>query len=153
MSFINKFESSFSASLHHLQTKVSGENDYLLAVEFADGRSNGTVTLPKEVKKVKSREKKREEGLAGARSAMRKAALGNRRSNLTRSSTPYNDDGYIPTGAVYHNSRLFYQYISSSFIFFLVFINFFLSSFKIEFLYLFFLSSSLVARIQLSQGE
>lgn len=109
MSFINKFESSFSASLHHLRTKVSSENDYLLAVEFADRHSNGTVTLPKEVKKVKSREKKREEGLARARSSMRKAALGNHKSNLTPSSTPYNNDGYIPTGAVYHNSRLFYQ--------------------------------------------
>jgi hypothetical protein len=78
------------------------------------------------VRKVKNREEKREEGLARARSSIRKVALGDHRSNLTP-STPHND-GYIPAGAVYHNPRLFYQYILFLFFLFLLFLNFFFLS-------------------------
>ncbi|XP_004501350.1 probable glycosyltransferase At5g25310 [Cicer arietinum] len=104
--FIIDTKPSYSVSLHHLRTKVSGENDHLLAVRHTS-HSNATVT--REVRKVKSKEEKREEGLARARGSIRKAALGDDRSNLSLSKSPHNNDGYIPAGAVYHNPRLFYQ--------------------------------------------
>lgn len=63
---------------------------------------------------IKSEEEKREEELARARDSMRKAALEDSRRNLTRSSTSRNDE-YVSAEAVYHNPRLFYQYILSSF--------------------------------------
>ncbi|KAK2445964.1 putative glycosyltransferase [Trifolium repens] len=94
-----------SVSLHELRTNVYDKNDHLFAVQPAGRHLNATVA--REVRKVKNREEKREEGLARARSSIRKVALGDHRSNLTP-STPHND-GYIPAGAVYHNPRLFYQ--------------------------------------------
>ncbi|GAU23132.1 hypothetical protein TSUD_305800 [Trifolium subterraneum] len=97
-----------SVSLHDLLTNVYGENDHIFAVQPAARHSNATA--PREVRRVKNREEKREEGLARARSSIRKVALGDDRSNLTPPSTSHND-GYIPAGAVYHNPRLFYQYI------------------------------------------
>jgi len=55
---------------------------------------------------MKSREEKREEGLARARAAMRIAALAG--GNLTAPTTRDNDD--IPAaGFLYRNPLLFYQ--------------------------------------------
>ncbi|XP_058781034.1 probable glycosyltransferase At5g25310 [Vicia villosa] len=106
MRFVVDLKPTFSISLQNLRTKVSGEDDLLLAVEHG-GQSNSTVA--REVRKViKSKEEKREEELARARDAMRKAALGDRRRNLTPSSTSRDDD-YVSGEAVYLNPRLFYQ--------------------------------------------
>ncbi|KAL5074359.1 hypothetical protein RYX36_013343 [Vicia faba] len=105
--FIVNLKPTFSISLQNLRTKVSGEDDILLAVEHAGDHSNST--LKSEVRKViKSKEEKREEELARARDSMRKAALGDRRRNLTPSSTSRDGD-YFSAEAVYHNPRLFYQ--------------------------------------------
>ncbi|CAK8568599.1 unnamed protein product [Lathyrus sativus] len=96
----------FSISLQNLRTRVSGGDDFLLAVEHA-GHSNSTVTR-KVRKMIKSKEEKLEEKLARARDSMRKAALEDRRRNLTPSSTSRNNE-YVSAEAVYHNPRLFYQ--------------------------------------------
>ncbi|KAL9313271.1 hypothetical protein ACSQ67_018723 [Phaseolus vulgaris] len=94
----------YSVSLHQLRRQVSGENQLLRPVKESSHSSNNTVT--REVVRMKSREEKREEGLARARAAMRIAALAG--GNLTAPTTRDNDD--IPAaGFLYRNPLLFYQ--------------------------------------------
>ncbi|KAK7410253.1 hypothetical protein VNO78_00885 [Psophocarpus tetragonolobus] len=88
----------YSASLRR---QLSGQNQLLQALGDASHSNNNRG----EVRVVKSREEKREEGLARARAAMRIAALAG--TNLTPPTTYYDYD--TAAAAVYRNPRLFYQ--------------------------------------------